>query len=252
MFVLLHGVGGRASMWDAVVEQLRGLGHEALALDLPGYGANSQRLEPYDFASLSAWLGQRLQALGSPVCLVGQSFGGMIALDYAARAQASGTLPALRQLVLMNTTPAFGKPGGDWQQQFVNSRLAPLRAGKSMLEVGQAIAPGMMGSQAPAHCLPEALAMMGAVSSQTYELAVRCLSSFDRRASLPILALPVLCLAGQEDVTAPAHVMEKMASLLPRSKFEAIPFGGHLLPLEYPAHCARSLAHFYSHNGVFT
>ncbi len=119
-----------------------------------------------------------------------------------------------------------------------------------MREVAQAIAPAMMGSQAPVQCMPQALDMMGAVSPLTYELAVRCLSGFDRRSSLSDLDIPVLCLAGQEDTTAPARVMEKMASFIPGAKFEAIAFAGHLLPLEYPLACARSLADFKSDLGV--
>jgi 3-oxoadipate enol-lactonase len=250
MLVLLHGVGGRASMWEPVMQELSSMGIKSVALDLPGYGANQVVLETYDFAHLCAWLSEQLRELDEPICLVGQSFGGMIALDYVARAQADPQLSAIAKLVLMTTTAAFGKPGGDWQQEFVNSRLAPLRAGKSMLEVAQSLVPAMLGSRASPHCLSQALDVMGAVPPRTYEMAVQCLSGFDRRTSLSALNLPVLCIAGIEDSSAPAKVMEKMASFIPGARLESIACGGHLLPLEYPRECARLLADFVSNDGV--
>jgi 3-oxoadipate enol-lactonase len=244
MMVLLHGVGGNASFWRETQTHLAALGWASEALDLPGYGANDTQLEHYTFESLSAWLGEQCLRLAgaSPWVLVGQSFGGMIALDAVAR---GAVCP--QGLVLMNTSPAFGRPDGQWQQDFVESRLRPLREGKSMHEVALHVAPPMIGSTAVPTALDQAVAMMGQVSAQTYERAVRCLVGFDRRADLAALNVPVLCVAGEQDLTAPARVMQTMSEKIPGSQFESLIGGGHLLSIEQPLATARCLGRFAQH-----
>jgi pimeloyl-ACP methyl ester carboxylesterase len=59
--------------------------------------------------------------------------------------------------------------------------------------------------------------------------------SFDERANLPNIRVPVLCLAGEADQTAPAKVMERMAARIPGAKFVSLPGAGHLPNLETPA-----------------
>ena len=129
--VLLHGIGGG----KARPEQLA-----ALARRLPCAGLGHARLrrqraliDPYDFDGLAAALAPLLQAeraAGRRVVLLGHSMGGMVAQ------QACAATPALIDgMVLSGTSPAFGKPGGDWQRDFVAARTAPLDAGRSMAEM---------------------------------------------------------------------------------------------------------------------
>src|SRR5262245_38816966 len=47
-FILVHGGFHGAWCWDRVVPELEKLGHEALALDLPGHGARAAE-RPVDY-----------------------------------------------------------------------------------------------------------------------------------------------------------------------------------------------------------
>ncbi len=86
--VALHGVALNAHTWDAT---LLHWGVPALALDLPGHGDSAWVDErPIDPTLLSAKIGPALDRavsegeLERPLTLVGQSLGGLIALELAA------------------------------------------------------------------------------------------------------------------------------------------------------------------------
>src|SRR5262249_31933987 len=58
---------------------------------------------------------------------VGHSLGGMLVQTLLRRRP-----DAYRAAVLACTSPAFGKPDGEWQRRFIASRLSPLDAGNTM------------------------------------------------------------------------------------------------------------------------
>ena len=51
---------------------------------------------------------------------------------------------------------------------------------------------------------------MGQVPTATYRAAVRSLTAFDERANLARIAIPVLCIAGEADPSAPPSLVERM------------------------------------------
>lgn len=234
--VLLHGVGGGRSIWDApdaggsnTGAALAAAGHMVLAMDFPGYGLSAS-IEPYDLAGLAAALQATLATLAlGPVVLVGHSMGGMVAQELAARAP-----QAVAGLVLASTSPAFGKPGGDWQQQFLQSRFAPLEAGLGMAGLAAQLVPAMVAPGASAAAITAAQALMAGVPEATYRRAVAALVAFDRRADLPKIAVPTLVITGEADRTAPPEVARRMAERIPGASCQVVPDAGHLLNLEQP------------------
>jgi 3-oxoadipate enol-lactonase len=100
------------------------------------------------------------------------------------------------------------------------------------------LAPGlvtrMVGPAADPTGCAHAIEVMSAVPPDTYRAAVRCMVTFDERASLANIRVPVLCLAGEADQTAPAKVMERMAARIPGARFASLPGAGHLPNLETP------------------
>jgi pimeloyl-ACP methyl ester carboxylesterase len=70
-FVLVHGGNHGAWCWDKVVPELEELGHEAVAIDLPGCG---ERLD--ETASLTSWRGALREVIEDGDVLVGHSMGG--------------------------------------------------------------------------------------------------------------------------------------------------------------------------------
>ncbi len=249
--LLLHGIGGGRQAWgdagSATGAALAAAGHLTLAVDLPGYGL-SPTIEPFDLAGLARCVLALIDHLGvGPVVLVGHSMGGMVAQELAALAP-----DRLAGLVLASTSPAFGKPGGDWQRDFLQSRFAPLDAGLGMAGLAAQLVPTMVapgGAAAFAEgtappVLAAAQAMMAGVPEATYRRAVAALVSFDRRANLPRIAVPTLLVTGEHDSTAPPEVSRRMAERIPGAVCTVVPAAGHLLNLEQPqAFNAALLAH---------
>ncbi len=227
--VFLHGIGGDAASWLPELEALSA--HcRAVAWDMPGYGG-SPALPETSFPALAAALAALIDALGAERAhLVGHSIGGMVALECAA------TFPdRVASLVLYATSPAFGRPDGDWQQEFLAARLAPLDAGRRMAELAPSIVASLVGDDPEPEGVGRALAAMARVPEAAYRAAMQCLVSFDRRDALARLAVPVLVLAGERDDNAPAAMMERMAGRIPGARFEVIAGAGHLAHFERPA-----------------
>jgi 3-oxoadipate enol-lactonase len=226
--VFLHGVGGGAESWDAQLSAF-GTTHRAMAWDMPGYGGSDDPAAPgFDgwVAALAGWL----DATGVAGCtLVGHSIGGMIAQLFAARHPQRVT-----RLVLSATSAAFGNPDGAFQRAFLESRLAPLDAGRSMAELAAEFVPGLVGLAAPEAARRAAVATMSRVRPETYRAAMTALVGFDARAELPGVTAPAVLIAGEDDPAAPVKAMERLAERLPDARLIRMPGMGHLGNIEQP------------------
>jgi pimeloyl-ACP methyl ester carboxylesterase len=205
-------------------------GFTPVALDLPGYGGRTP-VTAMDFdglaADVEAAIAQR--GLGRPV-LVGHSMGGMVA-QTALRRRPDSYAAA----VLACTSPAFGNPRGEFQQKFVADRIDPLDAGSTMADLAPTMVARMVGPSPDPAGRALAIATMSAVPADTYRAAVRCLVTFDERASLAGIGVPVLCLACDRDPNAPAAVVERMAGKIGGARYVCLAGVGHLPNLEAPA-----------------
>ena len=83
-FVLVHGLASNARLWDGTAAALAAAGHTVAAVDLRGHGQSSKPDHGYDFATLVDDLVALITSLGlhRPL-VVGQSWGGMLAMDWA-------------------------------------------------------------------------------------------------------------------------------------------------------------------------
>ena len=221
--VFLHGLGGGHHAWDAQLPYFAGLGYPSHAWDQPGYG-KSPAVEPYDLEHVSTACALLIESLGAgPVVLVGHSMGGMVAQETYAR------FPQLvKGLALCFTSPAFGGGSSEFAKQFIAARLGPLDEGKSMAEVAAQLMPTMGSNSA------HAAEIMAGIPPETYRKAVKLLTTFDRRKELAKITVPVLAISGENDKTAPAAVVEKMASKIPGAEYVMIPNCGHLGPMDRP------------------
>lgn len=237
--LLLHGVGGGKEVWPWQLEAVAARGYRAVAWDMPGYGASAP-VTPYTMGELAASLALLLRAQGARrVVLVGHSMGGMVAQELLAQAPKS-----VHGLVLSATTPAFGPADGAWQQQFLQSRLAPLDEGRTMRDLAAELVPAMVGTAPDTAGVRLATQMMGRVAPATYRAALHALVGFDRRDQLGAIRIPALLLAGERDATAPPRVMERMAGRIPGARYTCVEGAGHLLSMEQPGRFNDALIAF--------
>lgn len=231
--LMLHGIGGGNLAFAPQVEAFAAAGYRAVAWDMPGYG-HSAPIEPYTFKGLAQSCIALIEGLmhgkkSASVILLGHSMGGMVAQEVLARRP-----ELVNRLILCGTSPAFGKPDGDWQRDFVAQRTAPLDAGQSMAEMAESLVPQMIGPGALPEGVQLATHCMAQVNPSTYRRALQALVTFDREANLPNIHVPTLLVAGEFDKNAPPAVMKKMADQIAGSRYAELAGIGHLQNLEAP------------------
>jgi 3-oxoadipate enol-lactonase len=228
--LLLHGIGGGQRIWHHTATALAAAGYRVLSVDLPGYGGSAS-LGPVDMAGfVSSTLRLVEKAAARQTVLLGHSMGGMVAQELVAQSAS-----AVQGLVLACTSALFGRADGAWQQQFVAQRLKPLDAGLGMAGMADKLVPGLVSPNSPAAALEFARNVMAQVPEATYRAALRAIAGFDRRDSLAAIRVPTLLLAGEHDSTAPADMMQRMASKLPQSVYVCLKDAGHIANVEQPA-----------------
>lgn len=226
---LLHGAFGAKDYWRAQLVALVKKGYRVVAWDAPGYGLSPL---PADFSAESA--ARALVALiravgGKRNVLLGHSMGGMVlqrAYDYAPE--------LIHGMVLSATSAAFGNPDGEWQKDFIRQRVAPLDAGRTLPEFAPKMLRTMMAPGAAGPEVDLVVQVVSAMSPDTFRAAIAAITRFDARAVLPRIVVPVLCIAGEHDATAPAPVMEKLASKIAGAEFALMKGVGHFGWAESP------------------
>jgi 3-oxoadipate enol-lactonase len=206
---------------------------------MPGYGGSAP-LRQTTIPELADARREFLDALRveQPV-IVGHSLGGMALQAYLDRHP-----DRVRAAVLSATSAAFGRRDGGWQSSFLESRLGPLDRGVAMAELAPAIVAGLVGDDPDPDGRAVAESTMAAVPETTYRAMVAALPGFDMRPALAAIRVPCLLLAGTEDRTAPAPMMQRMAARIPGASFAAIDGAGHLANLERPQAFNEALAGF--------
>lgn len=85
-FLLVHGLASNARLWDGVGDALQAAGHSSVAVDQRGHGQSSRPDDGYDFERVSDDLAAVVHdAVGRPVVVAGQSWGGNVAIEFAGR-----------------------------------------------------------------------------------------------------------------------------------------------------------------------
>ena len=85
-FVFLHGFGGQAKQWSYQLQKFS-LNNRVIALDLRGHGLSDKPATGYEMECILEDLEQALEVLkvGEKFVLVGHSFGGAVAAEYAVK-----------------------------------------------------------------------------------------------------------------------------------------------------------------------
>src|SRR5207247_3127440 len=124
-------------------------------------------LPSVSIAALAGALQDFLQQLGvTKPCLVGHSIGGMIVQQLLADA------PDLAgAVVLAQTSPAFGRPDGDWQKSFIEAWLAPPDRGATMAALAPRLVSELIGDAPDRHGLALARGCRPAVPEHSYRAA---------------------------------------------------------------------------------
>lgn len=233
--VLLHGMSASA---DSFRELMYALADEfyLVAPDIPGFGY-SGNLAPYTKTALVHWLDAFFDALSLPQAgLLGHSFGGSLALEYAARRP-----DRISRLVLLAPSLLAAERYPAWLR-----RLGRLRLTQWVMGLGTAMTRlnVQRQSQKPFHRPERFDRTLWERRAEDYRLARASAASLlaealhDGREILPLITQPTAIVWGENDRVLRATGAAELASSLPNAPTRVffLPDCGHVAMIEQPEH----------------
>lgn len=223
--LLLGSLGSDRSMWS---QQVRALAqsYRVLAVDLRGHGGSEVVSGASTVGELALDAVSVLDSVEiDRVHMVGLSLGGAVALEMGIRYP-----PRLQSLTLICTAAKFGEPQA-WLDR------AALVRDKGIGAVADSVAqrwisPGLAESD-PA-LLEQLATMVRTTPAEGYASACEALASYDVRAELGDIALPVLAIAGEQDPATPPSTVQEIVDGIGHGRVAVLDPAAHVPTFEQP------------------
>jgi pimeloyl-ACP methyl ester carboxylesterase len=231
--VLLHAGIADRRMWGEHLEPLAAAGYRAVALDIPGFGEAT--VGPGPDAPWNDVLETMAELDLGRAALVGNSYGGAVALRVAAVA------PAAASALVLVSAPAPGfepspELGSAWEAEEAALERGDIDAAVELV----------LETWVPPH-LRDRVAPM---QRRAFELQAETEGVIEAPDPVPHLgamrriAVPTLIAAGDRDMPDFLEGAEAMAEAIPGVRHEVIEGVGHLAPLEAPEEFRQLLLDF--------
>ncbi len=223
--VLINALGSDLRIWDEVAALLAP-NFRVIRYDKRGHGLSEAVAGAAGMDDYARDLAGLLDALGvARANVVGLSIGGVIAQELYRQS------PRLfASMVLSNTAAKIGDDAS-W-----DARIAAIEAGGL-----EAVADGVLQRWFTADFRarrPDEMigwrTMLVRTPKQGYLAACEALKRADLRPYAGAIAIPTLCLAGDEDGSTPVSLVRETASYISGSRFEVIAGVGHIPAIEKP------------------
>ncbi len=238
--VLLHAGVADRRMWSEHLEPLADAGYRVVAMDLPGFGEAVPGVgsaKPWDDV-LATMDGLEIES----ATLVGNSFGGAVALRVAALAT-----PRVRSMVLVSIPVPGVEPSTELQAAW-DAEEAALEREDVEGAVDAVLAAWLIDDAPPA--LRQRVAVMQRRALQLQRDAADEEADEDEDpvgedlGAVSALGMPCLVIAGARDFTDFVQGAELLAGALPRGRLVVIEDAGHLAPIETPERFGKVLRDF--------
>ncbi|KRF25971.1 alpha/beta fold hydrolase [Phycicoccus sp. Soil803] len=229
------------ALWGAAARVL-GESLEVVGWDLPGHGRSAPTAEPFTVEELASAVRRTTNALmrerRRDVSYAGVSLGGAVALCLALEPG------PFAQVACIAGAARIGQAAG-WQDR---ARLVR-RAGTPVVVSGSAerwFAPGFVDRDPAA--ANRLLLSLSDADDESYALACEALATFDLRARLGEVGVPLLVVAGEHDVVVTLDLAEATAVAAPGSRVEVMAGCAHLPPAEDPVGTAAVVLEMVKEN----
>jgi len=234
LLMLSHSLGQDHGMWDAQAADL-GTRFRVLRYDIRGHGASGVSAGDYRVEQLGADALSLADALGiDRFAFCGVSLGGMIGLWLAAHAP-----ERLMAAVLANTS---ARPDAAAMEARRKAVLAGGMAPVVETAMGRYFSARVLASHSPA--VETARHTLLATSPAGYAGCCAAIRDMDMRAELAAVAVPVLVISGDQDVSMPwkGHG-DVLAAGIPNARIAHL-HAAHLSNIEAPRSFSAALAEF--------
>jgi pimeloyl-ACP methyl ester carboxylesterase len=216
-FVLLHGLASNCLTWEVVARLLNAAGHHVVSVDQRGHGLSDKPEQGYDYGEVTADLASLLDLLDlteRPV-VAGQSWGGSVVLEFAARYPERG-----RGIVLVDggfNSLRASRPQATWDE-IASDLRPPALAGLHRGQLAERIRHGHpdWSHEGVEHTLANFETLDDGtirpwLSLDRHLQILRALWEHDHRAALPQISTPILTIAaGPSD---PGRAAQKRSAL---------------------------------------
>lgn len=252
--LLLHGVGNSAQTWAGVLDRLSG-SHTVIAPDLLGHGASDKPRGDYSIAGYANGMRDLLAVLDvEQVTVVGHSFGGGIALQFAYQfpemvqrlvlVGSGGLGPDLSATLRMATVP-----GAEAVLGALAAVSGGLRTGLRVVE-GAGSALGWKRMSDLAEAADAILALRDVSARRAFVRTLRGVVDAHGQAVTALDRLylansvPMLVVWGSRDPIVPAAHAQALRSLVPTARVEVFEGAGHWPHLDDPDRFSAVLREF--------
>jgi len=237
--ILFNGIGASLEIFDPLRREMRQT--ETIAVDMPGSGGSQTPLLPRPLCRLARLAGRLLDVIGYPgaIDVLGISWGGALAQEFAL------SFPCrVRRLVLASTSTGWLSVPGDPRALWVLAtprryysptyfeRVAPTLYGGAVRED-----PGLLRRQGH-------LRFIHPPTGRGYLWQLAAGIGWTSLHRLHRVRSPTLVLAADDDPIVPLAGSRLMAWLLPRSRLQVVPKGGHLFLVTHAATVAPLIEGF--------
>ena len=243
--LLLHGLGGYADKWKAVMADLSDR-YQVIAPDMLGSGQSEKPTIDYTPAYLVSFLKKFIDAVGMDRPNVGgSSLGGQIAVEFAVKypEYVSNLILMSPAGIMKHSTPAL--------DAYVMAALYP-RAANVALALESMEASG----RAPKSWMIEKFManMMRPNAKMAFMSTLLCFKNSKNVAdSLGRISSPTLLIWGHNDPIIPISYAGQFKALIPDCTFVGIKNCGHTPYVQYPDHVASIIRNFLAkHPGIMS
>ncbi|HEY9076849.1 MAG TPA: alpha/beta fold hydrolase [Anaerolineaceae bacterium] len=231
--LLIHGFPLNRSIWDAVIPSLS---ENALVIvpDLRGFGKSPVRKDGYSMDIFAEDILDFLNRLGiEKIAIAGHSMGGYVALAVARKAR-----ERLSGLGLV-----CSRVGADSPERRESRYLLAARV---LAEGAQVIGEGMPAQLSHRIEIQERIREI-IQDTEPEVIAGALIAMAERPDQTDLLAdlnVPVLFIAGSDDLLSPPALNQQMHAAIPGSLYFEISGAGHMPMMEAPAETSRALRYW--------
>ena len=239
--ILLHGSPGQISNWKHLIPCLE-KHYRVVAFDQRGYGGSSKprRVSLEDYLEDLSQLIEKLGLKEDKVVLVGHSFGGLVAQEYAASHRVLGLIligsltrlrPGLVDHIIWHTPPFI------WRKLFFTENPLTRRFYRKLF----------FSKATPDHVYEEFIEDNKEYLENLPAHVFRYLKYFkDYKASVnvPKIKTPTLIMVGEEDKVTPVGESRKLNEMIENSKLVIIEDSGHMVLYEKPKELCEYILEF--------
>ncbi len=240
--LLIHAGVADSRMWDEQVAVFA-QHYRVICYDLPGFGRTEMRGESFAYYDQAAAL---LRALGAERAhVVGISFGGKVALDFAL------SYPAMvASLVLIAPSVGGDTTPNEMVRQFVAQEDALLEQGDLDGAAELNVRMWVDGPyRTPDQVNPLVRDRVREMQRHAFTL-VEPEGMEERSLTPPAMArlsevtMPVLVLVGDQDIPRKVELAEQLERTIPGARHVVIPGAAHMVTMEQPEVCNRLILDF--------